>query len=159
MKTARIVLLLLVISTSLRAMIYCDSRVLSLSQMKALGIQIETTELPGPNTMRRVAAEVSVFPTAKDNKFISMSFSVLGKPIDDDFASSDAKKSAVRDTRQWAKEIRGETAQKPIFTFYVTPDELPNSYLVVRLHLPRKNGIGAMGVYYYLLRDLKKENR
>jgi hypothetical protein len=159
MKTVRIVILLLVISTSLRAMIYCDSRVLSLSEMRALGIQIETTELPGPSTVRRIAVTVSVFPAAKGNKFLSMSCSVLGKAIADDFASSDARKSGVRDSKQWAKEIRGESAQKPIFTFYVAPDELPNSYLVVRLHLPRQNGIGAMGMYYFLLRDLKKEDR
>jgi hypothetical protein len=159
MKTLRIVILLLMLSASMQAMIYSDSRILSLSEMNELGIQIESAELPGPSHLRRIAVTVSVFPVAKGNRFVSTSYSILEKAPDADFASSDGRKSGVRDSKRWAKEIRGETSQKPIFTFNVAPDELPYGYLVVHLTLPRKDGIGVFGLYYFLLRDLKRERR
>jgi len=128
--------------------IYEDSRVLTLSEIQKLGVQIEVNRLPGPANVRRHTVTVMVFLSDQGNSFGSVSYSILEKALDADFASTEPRKCGLRDAKCWAKEIRGQISTKPVFSFKVSDDEIPYGYLKVSLHLPPKEGIGCFGEYY-----------
>ncbi len=138
-----------------RAMVYSDSRVLSLAEMDAYGVEISATR--GAEAGQGMLVTVSVLPGFGSRTYQSMSYSVLEREPDEDFASTDARKSGIRDTKRWAKEVRGGSTAKVIWAFVLSDQEVPRSYLVVRFNLPPRNGIPVFGSFYFLPRDLRKE--
>jgi hypothetical protein len=151
----RLAALLLILASTASAMVVLDSRVLSLSGMQELGVEVEVTEAPGPKSARKIWITTTVQPLSKDRKFRFLGFSILEKEIDADFASPE--KAGLRDAKRWAKEVRGEVHEKPFLRFSVSEAEIPNGYIVVHYSLPKEAGIGDFGSYYLLLRDLKRE--
>ncbi|HET7535015.1 MAG TPA: hypothetical protein VFJ90_01075 [Candidatus Didemnitutus sp.] len=138
-------------------MVYSDSRVLSQSQMEEFGVQVEMVELPGPKDARRIWITVTVRPVGEGKKFRRLGFSVLEKALDADFASTDARKGGIRDTKKWAKEIRGEIIEKSFLRFSVSDAEIPCGYIVVHFDLPKDAGIAVFGTYYLPLAEIKSE--
>lgn len=153
----RIATLLLTLASSASAMVFVDSRVVSLSQMEELGVQVEITEVPGPKDARKIWIAATILPLSQEKKFCQVGYSILAKELDADFASTDAKKGGIRDAKKWAKEIRGENSEKPFLKFSVSKAELPNGYIVVHFQLPDDGDIPVFGIYYLPLKDLKEE--
>ena len=142
------------VAVAAQAMVYVESHVLSVAEMQSLGLQLDVHTIPGPKSALCSRVVAFVLPNDPSRHFHWISFAVLEKALDADWASSDPKKTGARDSKTWAKEVRGETSAKPTLTFAVSGDEIPRSYLVVEFGLPPRDGIATFGCYYLPLREL-----
>jgi len=149
--------ILLILASTASAMVLSDSRVLSQSQMAELGVQVELAELPGPKETRKIWISAMVRPLGEGRKFLRLGFSILEKVLDADFASTDPRMGGIRDSKNWAKEIRGEASAKPFLRFCVSEGEISCGYIVVRFALPKDAGIPVFGTYYLPLTEIKRE--
>jgi hypothetical protein len=137
--------LLFVISLTADAVVYHESRVLTLSEMQKLGFQVEVNTLPGPKDFRRHIITVVATPTEDGVTVKWVSFSILEKALDADFEKSWKKDAAI-----WAKIDRGAQTEKPFLTFNVSDQELPFGYLLVTCSLPPEpvSQMRDWGYYY-----------
>lgn len=155
-----LVMVLLGLSTAtLPAMVFSDSRVLALAELQLQGVQIEVTSLPGPKEAQRHAITVKVMATPKGHTFRWVSFAILEKALDADFASREPKKSGQRDSGIWAKKIRGEASNKPSLVFQVSDLEVPAGYVKVSFSLPKDDGIAVFGDFYLPLSEIIGKSR
>ena len=153
MKAFGIASLWLLFAQSAVAMIHSDSRVVSLQEIAREGIKVEVRRPVGQADRLFVSVEV----LAVGKTYRSMAFSVLDKPIDADFASTDVKKIAIRDSKRWAREERGSTTEKKSMFFALTKAESLRCYVVLHFWLPPKDGIPVLGTYYLIVSDAEKE--
>jgi hypothetical protein len=141
--------LLFMISLSAHAVVYHESRVLTLAEMQKLGFQVEVNTLPGPKDARRHKITVFAMPTEDGVAVKWVSFSILEKALDADFENP--KNSWKRDAAIWAKKIRGEQTDKQFFTFFVSDQELSFGYLLVTCSLPPPPEVKLRDWGYYYL--------
>ena len=141
--------------SSASAMVVGDSRVLSQADLKDLGVQVEATEFPGPQGVRKIWITATFLPWDLAKQFRSLGYAILEKPLDADFATTDPRKAGIRDAKKWAREIRGAISEQPLIRFNVFENELPCGYIVVHLVLPHEAGIPVFGTYYLPLKDIR----
>jgi hypothetical protein len=144
---------LLVFAQSAAAMVYTDSRVVSLAELAREGIRVDLRRPAG--LAGRVFVSVEVL--AVDRTFRAMAFSVVDRQLDADFASTDAMKSGIRDAKRWAREERGGSTEKKSMTFALTRAESPRCYVVLKFTLPSREGIPVFGSYYLVVSEAEKE--
>jgi hypothetical protein len=154
MRAFAIVSCLLVSAQSAAAMVYTDSRVVSLAELAREGIRVEVRRPAGLSGRVYVSVEV----LAVDRTFQSMEFSVVDKPLDADFASTDPKKVGIRESKRWAKEERSSSTEKKVMTFPLTRAESSRCYVRLRFTLPPnpKDGLPVFGSYYIIVSDAEK---
>jgi hypothetical protein len=139
---------------AIQAAVYSDSRVLSCAEMAQLGVNIRVGF--GAESGYGMQVWVSILPSGEGRVYRSMEYAVLVREPDADFSSTDPVKSGIRDSKDWAKEVRGDSTEKTLWSFRLSEQEIPRTYLVVRFSLPPKNDMRGFGRFYFLPRELRK---
>ena len=149
-------LLLLCLATLSSAGVIVESRVLALAEMQKLGVEIEVSSLPGPREAPRHAITVRVMTADPLDRFLWISFSILARALDADFAA--VGNAGKRDSATWAKPVRSEASNKPSLSFRVSDAEVPFGYVKLNLSRSPKDGTYDLGDYYLPLTQLIATN-
>ena len=139
-------LLLFALATLVAHAIEVDSRVLTLAEMRQLGLEIEVKSLPGPKETLRHTVTVGVMVDRKEDKFWGVGYAILDRALDADFASPG--NAGLRDSGMWTRQVRGEASAKPKLVFRVSDADLAFGYLRLTLGRAPRGGNRYEGIYY-----------